>query len=63
MHYNFFCDDLPHKQDIDADKKTKERREREREIKEECKKKLYEGEKASKVWVLLSLLNLQTIYN
>ena len=62
MLHDFFCDELPHEERGVVDKEAKNKQERESEIKEQCNKMLYEGEKVSKVLVLLSLLNLQTIY-
>ena len=62
MLHDFFYDDLPHEEANVLDKEEKKRHKHEFEIKEKCNKMLYEGAKVSKVQVLLSLLNLQTIY-
>ena len=62
MLHDFFCDDLPHEEACVLDEKAKSRHECEAEIKEQCYQMLYEGAKVSKVEVLLSLLNIQTIY-
>ena len=40
MIYDFFCDDVPHEQDVNVNKETKKRRECEIEIKEKCKQKV-----------------------
>ena len=62
MLHDFLFDDLPYEEASVLDKEAKNRHKRETEIKEQCNKMLYEGAKVSKVQVLLSLLNLQTIY-
>ena len=62
MLHDLFCDDLPHEEAGVLNEEAKNRLKREFEIKEQCNKMLYEGEKVSKVQILLSLLSLQSVY-
>ena len=62
MLHEFLCDDLRHEEAGVLDEESKNKHDREAEIKEQCNQMLYEGTKVSKVRVLLSLLNLQTVY-
>ena len=64
MIHDFFCDDLSHAPVTShLDEEAKNRHEREAEIKEQCNQMLYKGEKVSKVQVLLSLINIQIVYD